>query len=105
MLSFTPGEVECTEAEDDRDGVWILYRLNHQSCMIIGVFDSRDSVFAYTGKNGPVDESGWIKPHPGQRHWQYDSGMFTYVLEQHQVRFGTGNVNDTMLRIGRTNQG
>ncbi len=100
MLSFALDRGEYTGAESDQDGVWILYRLNHQSCLIIGVFDSRDSAFAYAGKHGPVDESGWLEPHPGQRHWQYDGALFTYFLEQHQVRCGTGSVHDAMVRTG-----
>ena len=96
MLSFTPGRLDL--AATDEDGVWVLYRLNHHSCMVIGVFDSQDAAFAYAGKHGPVDESGWREPHPGQRHWQYDGDLFTYFLEQHQVRFGADDVHNDMLR-------
>lgn len=100
MLSFTPDGIEHEGSDDDQGGVWVLYRSNHQSCMIIGVFDSRDSAFAYTEKHGPVDELGWIEPHPGQRYWHYDGDKFTYFLEQHQVRVGVGNVHDAMSHIG-----
>ncbi len=80
------------------DDVWVLYRLNNQSCLIIGVFESREAAFAYTGSNGPSEQSGWIAPHPGQRHWQYDTDLFTYFLEKHQIRHGAVVTHDATQR-------
>lgn len=90
MISFSPDRIDYFDMDAHTDDVWILYRLNHQSCLIIGVFDSREAAFTYTEKNGPTGQSGWIEPRPGQRHWQYDTDMFTYFLEQHHVRQGVG---------------
>ena len=99
VLSFTPEHIDDLTLSGCLDDVWVLYRLNYQSCLIIGVFESRDAAFAYTEKNGPGDESVWAGPHPGQRHWQYESEMFTYYIERHQIRVGPDNVQDAMLNF------
>ncbi len=103
MFSFAVERVDRFDMGACMDDVWILYRLNHQSCLIIGVFESREAAFAYTDKNGPVERHGWIEPRPGQRHWQYDTDLFTYYLEKHQIRAEVGALHDTMLHATASN--
>jgi len=100
MFTYAPERVESYNMGNHEDNVWILYRLNRQSCLVIGIFETRDAAFAYTDRNGPIDQSGWTEPRPGQRFWQFQSDMFTYFLEQHQVRHGIGKMQDTMVGVG-----
>ena len=100
MYTFATERLGFHDMGACQDSVWILYRLNRQSCLIIGVFDTRDAAFAYTERNGPIEQAGWVEPRPGQRFWQYQSELFTYFLEQHQMRHGVGEMQDAMVRVG-----
>jgi hypothetical protein len=100
MISFTPKGAANLEADSCAGDVWILHRLNHQSCLIIGVFESSEAAFAYTAQHGPIDRSGWIEPHPGQRRWEYENDKFTYFLEKHRVRHANESPYDIMLNSG-----
>jgi len=86
MLSFVPGRVDDREIDAGQEDVWILYRTNSQSCLIIGVFASPKAAFHYVEQNGPADRPAWTEPHRGQRYWQFQSELFTYLIEPHRVR-------------------
>ena len=100
MFTYSSEKLGYQDMGGGEESVWILYRLNHQSCLIIGVFGSRDAAFDYTERNGPIDQSGWIEPRPGQRFWQYQTELFAYFLEQHQIRHRAGETQDAMVRVG-----
>ncbi len=100
MFTHAPESLGYHDMGVCEDSVWILYRLNRQSCLIIGVFETRDAAFDYTGRSGPIDQSGWAEPRPGQRFWQYQSELFTYFLEQHQIRHGAVETQGAMVRVG-----
>ncbi len=86
MYSFVSEEAVGFETDGHVGDVWILYRLNSQSCLIIGAFESEDAAFAYTKRNGPIEQSSWTGPRPGQRYWQYTTSKFTYLIENHRLR-------------------